>query len=243
MLRFRDGLVEQRFQADGVAFSGLERPSVGAQDRAEGDVLEVELVVPPPPSDREELLEMVALAVIDHVENLLGIPGLGPVLDGRQVGRAVIESTIALADDEWGRGLGGEDDNRPLALLGDTSCRDVFDDRGQHRIVEAFAQLDIEPHAQPVVDLPQRLQAVRHELVPECTILRISGMQLGGLGRAAASTDRSPALIRSWVRRYSRASSATGSAANAASSLAFFQPQRIIPNCDPQSPRWLSRIT
>ena len=72
LARLGDGLVEQRFQADDVSFSGLERPAVGAQDRAEGDVLEVDLVVPPPPSDREELLEMVALAVIDHVENLLG---------------------------------------------------------------------------------------------------------------------------------------------------------------------------
>ena len=82
------------------------------------------MVVTPPPGDREELLEMVALAVIDHVENLVGMPGLGPVLDGRQVGRGVVEGAVALADDERRLGLVDEDDDRPLALVGDASCRE-----------------------------------------------------------------------------------------------------------------------
>ena len=47
--RFRDRLFEQRFQAHHVAFPGLEWPSVGAQDRAKGDVLQIDPVVTPPP--------------------------------------------------------------------------------------------------------------------------------------------------------------------------------------------------
>ena len=125
---------------------------------------------------------MVTLAVIDHVENLLGIPGFGPVLDGRKIGRAVIERSIALADHERGRRLGGEDDDRPFALFGDAACREVLDDRGQHRVVEAFAQLDIEPHSHPFVNLRERRQAVRHELPPESPVFGVSRMQLRGLG-------------------------------------------------------------
>ena len=47
LARLGDRLVEQRLQADDVALAGLERAAVRAQDRAEGDVLEVDRVVAP----------------------------------------------------------------------------------------------------------------------------------------------------------------------------------------------------
>ena len=95
LARLGDRLVQERLQADDVALAGLERPAVLAQDRAEGDVLEVDRVVAPLPGDVEELLEVVALAVVDHVEDLVRVPGLDAILDRGQVGRRVVEGAVA----------------------------------------------------------------------------------------------------------------------------------------------------
>ena len=101
--------------------------------------------------DLEKLLEMVALAVIDDVEDLVGVPGFDAILDGRQVGRGVGERAVALANQEGRLGLLDEDDDRPFALDGDASCLQVGDDRGELGVVEALAELDVEFHAQAVV--------------------------------------------------------------------------------------------
>ena len=124
-------LVQQRLEADDVPLAGLERAAIRAQDRAEGDVLEVDRVVSPLPRDLEELLEMVALAVVDDVEDLVGMPGLDAILDGRQVGGGVGEGAVALADDERRLGLLDEDDDRPFALDGEPLLLEVGHDRGE----------------------------------------------------------------------------------------------------------------
>ena len=125
---------------------------------------------------------MVALAVVDDVEDLVGVPGLGAVLDRGQVGRGVVEGAVALADDERRLGPLDEDDGRPLALDGEPLLLQVLDDLGEHRVVEALAELDVERHAQAVVDRLERPQAVGHELLPEGPVLGIAGVELGGLG-------------------------------------------------------------
>ncbi len=134
---------------------------------------------------------MVALAVVDDVEDLVGVPGLGAVLDRGQVGRGVVEGAVALADDERGLGPLDEDDRRPLALDGEALGFQVLDDVGEHRVVEALAELDVERDAQAVVDRLQGLEAVGHELRPRGP--RFSGSpawSLAGLGAAAASSTR-----------------------------------------------------
>ena len=40
----------------------------------------------------------------------------------------------------------------PSLSLGDPPGRQVINDAGQHRVVEALTELDVELHAQPVVD-------------------------------------------------------------------------------------------
>ena len=74
---------------------------------------------------------MVALAVIDDVEHLVGVPGLGAILDRGQVGRGVGEGTVALADDERGLGLLDEDDDRAFALDGEPFLLQVGHDRSE----------------------------------------------------------------------------------------------------------------
>ena len=59
---------------------------------------------------------------------------------------------------------------------------EVVDDRGQHRVVEALAELRRRTARPAGRRSPERLQAVRHELVPESPVLGIAGVELGGLG-------------------------------------------------------------
>ena len=60
-------------------------------------------------------------------------------------------------------------------------CFEVLDDLGEHRVVEALAELDVEPDAQAVVDRLERPEAVGHELVPEGAVLGVAGVELGRL--------------------------------------------------------------
>ena len=71
-----DRLVQERLEADHVAVAGLVRPAVLAQDGPERDVLHRDPVISPASGHGEELLEVVALAVVDDVEEEVGIPGL-----------------------------------------------------------------------------------------------------------------------------------------------------------------------
>ena len=100
-----DSLVEQPFQADSVAGARLERPAVLAEHRAEADVLEFDVGVAPAAGGREELVEMQALPMIDDVKNRIGSPGLYPILDRGQIGRAVEKRPVLLLDQER-RGVG-----------------------------------------------------------------------------------------------------------------------------------------
>ena len=161
-------------------------------------MLEVDLVESPALGDVEELLEVVPLAVIDDVEELVGVPGLLSVLDRGQVGRGVVEGAVALPNDERGLLALGEDDDGPLALLGDAARFQVLDDLRQHRVVEALAELDVEADAEPVVD--QAVRASRQWGMNCCQRARFSGSPAWSLAvsaRAASSTPLSPALIRS----------------------------------------------
>ena len=94
---------------------------------------------------------MIALAMVDHVENLIRVPGLDAILDGRQVSGGVVEGTVSLADDEGCLGLLDVDDDRSFALDGEPLGLQIGHDRGQHRVVKALAELHVEPDAQAIV--------------------------------------------------------------------------------------------
>ena len=82
-------------------------------------MLELDVVVAPQPGGGEELLEVERLAVIDDVENRVGLPLAHAVLDRGQVGRGVEERAVLLLDDHR-RGLAFEEDaDRAVALAGE----------------------------------------------------------------------------------------------------------------------------
>ena len=124
---------------------------------------------------------MVALAVIDDVEDLVGMPGFDAILDGREVGGGVGERTVALADQEGGLGLFDEDDDGAFAFDGRASFLQVGDDGGELGVVEAFTELNVELHAQAVVYGLERGQAVGDEPLPEGAVFGVAGVELGGL--------------------------------------------------------------
>src|SRR4051794_2136060 len=80
-----DGFVEERFQAGGGTFAGLERLSIGAHDGAELDVLKLDVLVAPAAGDGKELVKVLALAVIDDVQNRIRMPRFVAELDRGEV--------------------------------------------------------------------------------------------------------------------------------------------------------------
>ena len=100
----RHSLVEQGLEADGVAGPRLEGLAVVAEDGAEGHVHEFDRADAPAAGRLEYLLEVLALPVVDHVENAIGLPVLPAPLDRGQVGgcvekRAHVPSAAEIADD------------------------------------------------------------------------------------------------------------------------------------------------
>ena len=94
-----DRFVEQARQADRRAAAGFERPAVVAEHGAEADVLQFDVVVAPQLRGGEQLLEVQRLAMIDDVQNRVGLPLAHAVLDRRQIGRGVQERAVLLLHD------------------------------------------------------------------------------------------------------------------------------------------------
>ena len=124
-----DRLVEQSFEPDRVARAGFERPAVVAQHRAEADVLEFHVVAAHQLGGGEKLLEMERLAMIDHVENGVGPPGLHAVADRGQVGRAVEERPVFLPHDHRRLDALEEDADGAVGFPGDAALQQIVDDR------------------------------------------------------------------------------------------------------------------
>ena len=163
----RDGLVEQALQADRVSRAGLEGPLILAQDRAEAHVAKIDLVVTPAAGRFEEQCENARSAGRRRRKESCPRELLGPVTDGRQVGRGVSKGAVGLADDERGRILVDEDADAPRRSAGRGRIRQRVDDVAQHRLVIAFAQCHVELDFEPTIDGLERLEALGQEFLPK----------------------------------------------------------------------------
>ena len=93
--------VEQGLEPHGVARPCLERPVVFPEHRAEGHMHEIDPVEAgqsPATCRLEELLEVLPLPVIDHIQDAVGLPMLHPPLDRGQIGGGVEEGPVGLPD-------------------------------------------------------------------------------------------------------------------------------------------------
>ena len=79
-----------------------------------------------PPALRrlEQLLEMLALAVIDDVQDPVGLPVLEAPADRGQVGGGVEEGAVGLADEERRRVVAAEEHADRAAALAGQAARD-----------------------------------------------------------------------------------------------------------------------
>ena len=116
-------------------------------------------------------------------------------------------------------------------------CLQVGHDRSELWVVEAFAELNVEFHAQPVVDSLEGCQAKRDEPRPEGAVFGVAGVEPGGFGPSRVFDGFVAGLDPVLSQPIQPRQLGDRVASNCDSSRAFFQPQRIIPNCEPQSPR------
>jgi hypothetical protein len=144
-------------------------------------VLEVGIAIAPAAGDGEEFFEMLALAVIDDVENGFGMPGFVAKLDCGQIAGGVEKRAVLLLDDHGRVKAFDEDDDSTLAVFGEAFFAQVFDDGGQPIVIEAFAVFVVERDVQPAIDSGDFVAAVGQEFVPELEILGVIGVKPGGL--------------------------------------------------------------
>ena len=150
---------------------------------------ELDVVVAPQPRRGEKLLEVQALAMIDDVQNRVRPPGLHAIADRGQVGRAVEERAVLLADDASARLLARRRRRTPRRRS-PGRCRDlgqIVDHGGQPVLVKTLAQRVVERHVEPPVHPLDLVLAGRQKLVPQPPVLGIAGVQLGGLGQHGAA--------------------------------------------------------
>ena len=176
-----NGFVEDSGETDGIAFARFQGSAGLVEDGSEGNVAEVDFIEAPGLGGFEELMEVVALAVIDDVKDLVWVPAMGAVADGGEVGGGVSIGTVAFTHNH-GRLCGlTEADSGAFAIGGDALGFEVGDDIGEHGVVERFAELDVETDVEAIVDHFKHFQAVGHELAPELAIFFVAGVKFGGL--------------------------------------------------------------
>ena len=139
-------LVEQIEEAHRLAAAGLEHLLVGAQHRAEGDVLGPGRRREPARElgHLEDHREVLALRRADDVDEAAGAERGGAVAHGGEVGGAVAVAAVLLADDERERlalaagEAGGEDAEGAVALAGQALGGELGGDLVEEGIVEAL---------------------------------------------------------------------------------------------------------
>ena len=108
--------------------------------------------IAPQPGRGEELLEVERLAMIDDVQNRVGLPLAHAVLNRGQVGRGVEKRAVLLLDDHRHVVAFEEHADRAVALAGEALVGEVLHDAAQAVLIETLAERVVERDAEPLVD-------------------------------------------------------------------------------------------
>src|SRR5690606_33424612 len=104
-------------------------------------------------ADREHLLEVELLALVGDVDDAGGRELLDAALDGGEVGGGVVEAAVALPYDHQRQLFLLElDDEGALAFRSEAFGDQFIDQRSEAVIVVAFSPVEIEAHAEALVD-------------------------------------------------------------------------------------------
>jgi len=131
----------------------------------------------------EDLLEMAMLAMVDHIQDQVGILLAHPFDDGGQVGGAVQNAAFGLDQDQRRQrllvvGLSNIDHQRAFAQLRQAARLKVGDHGRDQRIDAGLAVPQIEADAQGAELALQTLFGHRNEMAPQRAIARPPGLQI-----------------------------------------------------------------
>ena len=131
------------------------------------------------PADGEDLVEVVGLPEVDHVDDPVGVQVAHPTPDRGQVAGGVAEAPVALADDHRRGESVDEDAQRPVVDHGGAVAFEFGHDRGQVVVVGRLpVQIPIgEQHAHPGVRGVEAGQRDGDQLVPDGPGLLVPGLQ------------------------------------------------------------------
>ena len=170
-------LVDEAGQAHRIAPAGLEHLLVGAQDRPEGDVLELDRGVDPAglPGGGKHHGEMLALGRPHHVDQAPRTQRAHPIAQGRQVGGRIPVAAVLLAHDEGDRlalppgEARRKHADRALAEPGHAQALQLGHHVREVRVVAALARdvLGTQGDVESTVDLVEVLFREPDELPPE----------------------------------------------------------------------------
>ena len=155
----------------------------------------------------ENLLEMQLLPAVGDVNDFVRLPGFEPVSQRRQIGRRVIETAVALADERGigihspsrltrnGSSFGGNEPSLKTPIAPSLSRAMPFGEQFVHdvvepRIVKTFAERVIELHAEPPVNCVELRLRQRDHLVPDVQIFGVAGSGVSPIPGVAASSAR-----------------------------------------------------
>ena len=138
--------LEKSAQGHVFARTRFHQFAIFPEDAAKCNVAKIGLVTLSP-CNLENLFEMQGLRSADHVPNAVPFQIVEAIVDCRDVGRGVIESAVAFANDAWFvgqfRDIAKKNDNRALADFGNPGFEQPFDNVRESIVVETFAALDV----------------------------------------------------------------------------------------------------
>jgi len=179
------GLVEQVLQREVLARARLERLLVGAEHRAEAEVDERRLraVGGPVPADQargvEDILEVVALARVDDIDDEVAVELVGAEAHGREIGGSVEEPAVRLLDEQRALTVGEGHDHRALVALREPRLRERIDHAAEPVAEEALAAvvLGADLHVQRARGLVDLLHRDFDQALPQSHDLCVARLQ------------------------------------------------------------------
>lgn len=180
------GRIDQIGEFDDPTRPGLERFAVRPVHRAKADMFEgVARRVAGLGGGAKHLFKMLGLALIDDIQEKIGIQALPTIEDRRQIGGVIKRRAFGRQQDQRrdilfvGR-LGNANDQRAGIALGQPARGKVVDHAGNDRIDVRFAFPQVKMHIEDCQFARQTGAGDSHKMSPQGAIAGPAGLQLSG---------------------------------------------------------------